>query len=102
MRRLLHARVGLLSGPSLAREALRLHGTPDALVLEDRPWPAGEEEALRELRQLSASNQLSLILSRRRGERHDSSHGLAVVERPYHLEELTAAVRKAALRGRTR
>ena len=99
VRRLLHARVGLLHAPSQAREALRVHGAPDALLLEDRAWPHGEEDALEELRELSASRKLALILSRKRSERHEPAHGLPVVERPYCLAELTQALRTALLRS---
>src|SRR6267378_730452 len=73
VRRLLPARVGIAHAPSQAL------------------W------ALAEMRELSAARRLALILSRCRGERGDPP-GVPVVERPYRIEEIVAAMRLALLR----
>src|SRR5438105_3600454 len=93
-RRLLPLAVGVLHAPSQALSEL---SAADAVLLEDRGWPAEEEEALAQLRRLSAARTLALILSRRRGERAESA-GPPVVERPYRMEEIVQAVRLAILR----
>lgn len=100
VRRLLDARVGISRSPSQARDDVRVHGRPDLVLLEDRTWPVSEEEALHELRELFAARKLPLILSLKRGERHDRPEGIPVVERPYVLEELARAVELALLRRR--
>lgn len=94
MRRLLPARVDLCPSPSGALPAAR---SADVVVLEDRAWPAAESDALAELRDLSGSRRLALVLSRRRGE-HCEQGGLPVVERPYRIEEVVEAMRLALLR----
>ena len=96
VRRLLPARVGIAHAPSQALCAL--HGA-DVLLLEDRSWPQGEDDALDEIRDLSASRRLALILSRRRGEASEPA-GVPVVERPYVIEEIVSAMRLALLRRR--
>src|SRR4051794_28734512 len=96
VRRLLPARVGISPSPSEAREALRI---ADVVVLEDLAWPARDSDALEELRELSASQKLALILSRRRGE-HFERGGYPVVERPYRMEEVVDAMRLALCRRR--
>jgi hypothetical protein len=97
VRRLLPARVGIAHAPSQALCALSL---ADVVLLEDRSWPAGEDVALAEMRELSAARRLALILSRRRGEGGDAP-GIPVVERPYHIEEVVAAMHLALLRRTT-
>ncbi len=66
-------------------------------LLEDLAGPSRESDALSELRELSASRKLALILSRRRGE-HFENGGFPIVERPYRMEELVDAMRLALLR----
>ncbi|HZR07863.1 MAG TPA: hypothetical protein VFA79_04720 [Myxococcales bacterium] len=94
MRRLLPARVGIAHAPSQALCAL---SGADVLLLEDRSWPQAEDDALAEIRALSASRRLAVILSRAKGERGESA-GVPVVERPYRMEEIVAAMRLALLR----
>ena len=96
LKRLLPARVGIAHAPSQALEGL--HGA-DVVLLEDRSWPAAEDEALSELRELSVARRLALILSRRRGEASEPA-GVPVVERPYVIEEIVSAMRLALLRRR--
>src|SRR2546428_13704520 len=72
VRRLLPARVGIAHAPSQAVRALR---RTDVVLLEDRNWPSAEDEALSELRDLSAARRLALILSRRRGDVGDPAAG---------------------------
>ena len=94
VRRLLPARVGIAHAPSQAVRALR---RTDVVLLEDRNWPSAEDEALSELRDLSAARRLALILSRRRGDVSDPA-AVPVVERPYRIEEIISAMRLALLR----
>jgi hypothetical protein len=94
VRRLLPARVGISPSPSEALPAMRI---ADVVLLEDLAWPSRESDALSELRELSASRKLALILSRRRGE-HFEQGGFPVVERPYRMDELVDAMRLALLR----
>jgi len=94
VRRLLPARVGIAHAPSQALCAL---ASADVVLLEDRSWPSAEGDALAEMRELSATRRLALILSRCRGERGDPP-GVPVVERPYRIEEIVAAMRLALLR----
>jgi hypothetical protein len=94
VRRLLPARVAIAHAPSQALCALP---HTDVVLLEDRHWPAGEDDALAEMRELSSARQLALILSRRRGD-GDEPVGVPVVERPYRIEEIVAAMRLALLR----
>lgn len=94
MKRLLPARVGIAHAPSQALCALP---GADVLLLEDRSWPEAEDEALCRIRELSAARKLALILSRQRGESFEPS-GVPVVERPYRMDEVVAAVRLALLR----
>jgi hypothetical protein len=96
LRRLLPARVGIAYAPS---DALRAMAGADVVLLEDRSWPAAEDEALCAMRELSASRRLALILSRRRGEGGEAV-GVPVVERPYRMEEIVAAMRLALMRRR--
>ena len=91
-------KVGIATSPS---EGLAAARAADVVLLEDRAWPSREEEALGELRELSASRRLALILSRARGEHFDHG-GLPVVQRPYRMEEIVDAVRLALLRRRKR
>ncbi len=95
-RRLLPMRVGIALSPSEALEPARV---ADVVLLEDRAWPARESEALIELRELSASRKLALVLSRARGEQGERG-GFPVVERPYRIDEVVSAVRLALLRRR--
>ena len=94
VRRLLPARVGIAHTPSQALCALP---RADVLMLEDRAWPRSEEEALSRIRDLSAARRLALVLSRPRGDAAEAS-GVPVVERPYRMEEIVAAMRLALLR----
>src|SRR5215813_6270159 len=87
VRRLLPARVGITHAPS---DALRAMAGADVVLLEDRVWPAGEDDALSQMRALSTARRLALILSRRRGEGGEPA-GVPVVERPYRMEEIMAA-----------
>ena len=96
MRRLLPARVGIAHAPS---QAVRALARADVLLLEDRSWPETEDEALSRIRELSATRRLALILSRRREEGGDPP-GVPVVERPYRIDEIVAAMRLALLRKR--
>ena len=96
LRRLLPLRVFVSSSPADGLAAAR---TADVVLLEDRGWPARDSEALAELRELSASRKLALILSRRHGE-HGEQGGVQVVERPYRIAEVVDAVRLALLRRR--
>jgi hypothetical protein len=96
VRRLLPARVGIAHAPSQALCAL---AGADLVLLEDRSWPQAEDDALRILRELTGARRLALILSRHRGERGEEA-GVPVVERPYRIEELMAAMRLALLRKR--
>lgn len=96
VRRLLPARVGIAHAPSQALCALR---GADVLLLEDRSWPPAEADALGEIRELSFARRLALILSRQRGERGEKAE-VPVVERPYRMEEIVAAMRLALLRKR--
>jgi len=96
VRRLLPARVGIAYAPSQALCALP---GADLVLLEDRIWPLAEDGALHTLRELTASRRLALILSRPRGERGEAA-SVPVVERPYRMEELVAAMRLALLRRR--
>ena len=108
VRRLLPARVGISPSPSEALPAMRL---ADVVLLEDRAWPSRDGDALQELRELSAAQKLSLILSRQRGEpfEMDAEGGFAsrarcpwpVVERPYRMEEVVDAMRLSLLRRRS-
>ena len=93
-RRLLPLPVGVLHAPSQALPAL---SATDAVLLEDRGWPACEEEALDQLRQLSAARMLALIVSRPRGEPADGG-GPPALARPYQMDEIVRAVRLALLR----
>ena len=97
VQRLLPARVGIVESPADGLEAAR---EADVVLLEDRAWPVRDLAALAELRELSASRRLALILSRRRGD-HQEQGGVPVVERPYRIEEVVEAMRLALLR-RTR
>jgi hypothetical protein len=97
VRRLLPARVGISPSPFEARSALRL---ADIVLLEDRAWPSRDEDALEEMRELSAARKLAVILSRRRGEPFEQGHGFLVVERPYRMEEVVDAMRLALIRRR--
>jgi hypothetical protein len=94
LRRLLHFPVQVARSPAEGIEAARTAGV---VLLEDHAWPLADEEALVELRELSAARRFSLILSRRRGE-HGEQGGFAVVERPYKLDEVVDAVKLAWLR----
>ncbi|HEY6909075.1 MAG TPA: hypothetical protein VI356_06885 [Myxococcales bacterium] len=94
MRRLLPAQVRIAHAPSQAVPALE---AADVVLLEDRAWPAAEEDALTRLRELSASRRLALILSRLRGEEGERME-VPVVERPYRIDEVVSAVRLALLR----
>ena len=94
MRRLLPARVGISQSPA---DGLAAALAADVVLLEDRAWPLRDLAALAELRELSASGRLALILSRRRGE-HQEQGGVPVVERPYRIEEVVEAMRLALLR----
>jgi len=94
VRRLLPAQVGIAHAPS---QALRALACADVVLLEDRSWPSAEDEALSRLRELSAAGKLALILSRRRGERGESSR-VPVIERPYLIDEIVSAMRLALLR----
>lgn len=96
MRRLLPARVGITHAPSQALLAL---AGADVVLLEDRNWPAAEDDALDTLQEMSSSRRLALILSRRFGERGECP-GVPVVERPYRIEEVVSAMRLALLRKR--
>lgn len=98
VRRLLPARVGISPSPSEGIEAARV---ADVVLLEDRAWPSREGEALRELRERSAAQKLSLILSRRRGESWEMTQGgFPIVERPYRMDEIVDAMRLSLLRRR--
>ena len=97
VRRLLPARVGLSRSPAHARQALHGREAPDVVLLEDRAWGAGDEEALDELRERAAARTLALILSRRRGERWERGE-VPVVERPYQMEAIIAAMQLSLLR----
>ena len=94
VRRLLPARVGIAHAPS---EALGALSGADVVLLEDRTWPEAEGDALATLRELSAARRLALILSRRRGDAGEAA-GVPVVERPYRMDEVVAAMRLALLR----
>ncbi len=96
VQRLLPARVGIAQAPSAA---LRVLDGADVVLLEDRSWPGEEDEALSRMRELSGARRLALILSRRRGEEGETL-GVPVVERPYRMEEIVAAMRLALLRRR--
>ena len=96
LKRLLPAWVGIAHAPS---QALRALDRADVVLLEDRNWPSLEDEALSEMRERSASRRLALILSRRRGESSEPA-AVPVVERPYVIEEIVAAMRLALLRRR--
>jgi hypothetical protein len=96
MRRLLPGRVRIAHAPSQAMPAL---GATDVVLLEDRSWPRDEEDALGQLRELSAAYKLALVLSRLRGEAGDAMR-VPVVERPYRLEEVARAIQEALLRRR--
>jgi hypothetical protein len=94
VRRLLPAQVTVAHAPSQALPAL-----PDAdvVLLEDRSWPAAEEDALDTLRSMSAARRLAVVLSRCRGEGGQRLE-VPVVERPYRIDEVVSAVRLALLR----
>jgi hypothetical protein len=94
VRRLLPAQVGVAQLPSAALPRL---SEADVVLLEDRAWPAGEDDAVGELRERSLARTLALIVSRRRGEDGDPVP-VPVVERPYRMEELLCAMRTALLR----
>jgi hypothetical protein len=96
VRRLLPAPVGITHTPSQALLAL---AGADVVLLEDRNWPAAEDDAIVELQELSGARRLALILSRRCGERGECP-GVPVVERPYRIEEIVSAMRLALLRKR--
>ena len=96
VRRLLPARVSISPSPAEGLLAMRV---ADLVLLEDRAWPARDDEALEELRGLSAARKLAVILSRRRGEHHEHA-GYPVVERPYRIEEVVDAMKLALLRRR--
>ena len=93
-RRLLPAEVAVAHAPSAALAAL---DEADVVLLEDRAWPATEEDALGRLRSLSAARRLALVLSRLPGEEGERLE-LPVVERPYRIDEVVSAVRLALLR----
>src|SRR3954467_10786231 len=82
VRRLLPARVGIAQTPSAALAAI---AAADVVLLEDRSWSEGEDEALSRMRELSGARRLALILSRRRGEVGEPV-GVPVVERPYRMD----------------
>ena len=94
LHRLLPLRVSAAPSPAEGIAAAR---TADVVLLEDHAWPVRDDEALDELRALSLSRRLSLILSRRRGD-HAEQGGFQVVERPYRMDEVVDAVRRALLR----
>ena len=94
VRRLLPAQVGIAHCPTDALPAL---GSADVVLLEDRTWAAGENGALESMRELAAGRRLALILSRMRGERGEPA-SVPVVERPYRIEEIVAAMQLALLR----
>lgn len=96
LRRLLPLWVRAAPSPADGISAAR---SADVVLLEDLAWPARDDEALAELRELSAARRLALILSRRRGD-HAEQGGYQVVERPYRLDEVVDAVRLALLRRR--
>ncbi len=91
--RLLPLRLSLAQLPS---QALPQLPGADAVLLEDRAWPASEEAALGQLRALSSSRQVALVLSRWPGQM--GSPGVPVVERPYRADEVLEAVRMALMR----
>ena len=93
--RLLPLRLALAELPS--RALLQLERA-DAVLLEDRAWPREEEGALGELRALSTSRRVALVLSRLPGQR--GAAGVPVVERPYRTDEVLEAVRMAMMRKR--
>jgi hypothetical protein len=97
LKRLLPARVGIAHAPSQALHELH---RADVVLLEDRSWPPAEDDALSELRDLTAARRLALILSRRRGAPGEPA-AVPVVERPYVVEEIVTAMRLALLRRRT-
>ena len=92
--RLLPLRVCAAPSPADGIEVAR---RSSVVLLEDHAWPARDDEALAELRALSAARRLSLILSRRRGD-HAEQGGFQVVERPYRMDEVVNALRLALLR----
>lgn len=94
VRRLLPAQVAVAHAPSVALAAL---ADTDVVLLEDRSWPAGEEDAMGTLRSLSAARTLAVVLSRLRGEDGERME-VPVVERPYRIDEVVSAVRLALLR----
>jgi hypothetical protein len=94
VRRLLPAQVAVAQAPSAALAAL---DEADVVLLEDRAWPAAEEDAMGKLRSLSAARTLAVVLSRLRGEDGERMD-VPVVERPYRIEEVVSAVRLALLR----
>jgi hypothetical protein len=94
VRRLLPAQVAVAHAPSVALAALQ---DTDVVLLEDRSWPAGEEDAVDRLRSLSAARTLAVVLSRLRGEDGERMD-VPVVERPYRIDEVVSAVRLAMLR----
>ena len=96
VRRLLPAQVAVAHAPSAALQAL---GEADVVLLEDRFWPAAEEDAMGKLRSLSAARTLAVVLSRLRGEEGERME-VPVVERPYRIDEVVSAVRLALLRRR--
>ena len=96
VRRLLPARVDIAQAPSAALAAM---AGVDVVLLEDRAWPQHEGEALSRMQELSSARKLALVLSRRRGEQGESA-GVPVVERPYRMDEVVAAMRLALLRRR--
>ncbi len=94
VRRLLPAQVAVAETPSAALAAL---DQADVVLLEDRFWPAAEEDAMGKLRSLSAARTLAVVLSRLRGEDGERMD-VPVVERPYRIEEVVSALRLALLR----
>jgi len=94
VRRLLPAQVRIAHSPCDALPAL---GRADVVLLEDRSWAAREDGALESMREMAAARRLALILSRLRGESGEPA-GVPVVERPYRIEEIVAAMHLALLR----
>src|SRR5260370_34191210 len=96
MRRLLPLRVGVAHSPSLALPEL---AAADAVLLEDRGWPAAEEAALGGMRELSAPRRRAPSLSRRRRERGGARRPPGG-ERPCRIEEIGGAIGLALIRQR--
>jgi len=96
--RLLPLRLSLAELPSRALPQL---AAADAVLLEDRAWPSAEDGALCELRALTQSRRLALVLSRWPGQTGGAG-GVPVVERPYRADEVLDAVRLAMMRRKRR